>query len=434
MWAILRALLDLASEALCGERLLGRDRLTVNVKGVDPHQLLSSKGEQLKAFCDGSVLQDGRCGIAVFYTDGHPYNFHGGFAPSPPASSNLVELVALLWALLRHPRGQHLTVFSDSAHALRVVERLSTRAPPPRRPLEPREAAVARVVHWLLRLRTAQTCFFKVAAHKRYTHNEAADALARRGAAAAPSLAPPLRAGWPRVLLLLLRYILQQAPRDGGTRRPAARGAPPRGVRRPRPTGESKEVSRVLALDCEMVGVGPLGLESRLASVAVVNACGQQVYFSYARPAKNVTDYRTRWSGITPQLLQGAPDVAKVQKEVAALLEGHIVVGHGLENDFKCLGYFHPRALVRDTAHDLPRLLTHRGRPKKLRKIAWEFLGLTIQDGEHDPLEDARAALQLYLRFEKEFEARKAKSLMTDTAGSEDKLLEAASHDSKKCS
>ena len=29
---------------------------------VDPHHLNSSKGGQLKAFCDGSVLQGGECG------------------------------------------------------------------------------------------------------------------------------------------------------------------------------------------------------------------------------------------------------------------------------------------------------------------------------------------------------------------------------------
>lgn len=64
--------------------------------------------------------------------------------------------------------------------------------------------------------------------------------------------------------------------------------------------------------------------------------------------------------------------------------------------------------MLRDTAHDVRRLLSKGGRPRKLRHITWEFLGLVIQDGAdgHDPLEDARAALLLYQRFEEEFEAR----------------------------
>uniref|UniRef100_A0A7S3ADY6 RNA exonuclease 4 n=1 Tax=Haptolina ericina TaxID=156174 RepID=A0A7S3ADY6_9EUKA len=176
-------------------------------------------------------------------------------------------------------------------------------------------------------------------------------------------------------------------------------------MRRPAPLGENKEVTRVLAIDCEMVGSGPLGMDSRLASVSVVNADGNQVYFSYAVGTRPVTDYRTKYSGITPELLEGAPPISQVQQEVASLLHGKLVVGHGLENDFKALGYFHPRILTRDTAHDLPRLLSRAGRPRKLRRITWEFLGLTIQDGEHDPLEDARAALLLYLRYQSDFEA-----------------------------
>ena len=79
-----------------------------------------------------------------------------------------------------------------------------------------------------------------------------------------------------------------------------------------------------------------------------------------------------------------------------------------VQNDFKVLGFIPPRELLRDTAHDVSRLLSKGGRPRKLRHITWEFLGLVIQDGSdgHDPLEDARAALLLYQRFEDEFENR----------------------------
>mmetsp|Transcript_48997 Transcript_48997/g.97765 ORF Transcript_48997/g.97765 Transcript_48997/m.97765 type:complete len:96 (+) Transcript_48997:271-558(+) len=66
--------------------------------------------------------------------------------------------------------------------------------------------------------------------------------------------------------------------------------------------------------------------------------------------------------------------------------------------------------MQRDTAHDVKRLLSRAGRPRKLRRITWEFLGMVIQDAEggHSPLEDARAALALYLRYKDEFEARAA--------------------------
>ena len=170
--AFVRALWELIGEWLHGEWQLNRHRLTVRTTGVDPKQVLSHRGGALKAFCDGSVIASGGCGIAVFYTDGHPLNCHGGFDPcGPPADSNLAELVALFFAVLHHPRGQHLSVFSDSAHALRLIESFSVghhasggstkRQKRQGRAPDPRELCVGRALHWLLRLRHAQSCFFK---------------------------------------------------------------------------------------------------------------------------------------------------------------------------------------------------------------------------------------------------------------------------------
>ena len=43
-------------------------------------------------------------------------------------------------------------------------------------------------------------------------------------------------------------------------------------------------------------------------------------------------------------------------------------------------------------------------RPQKLSKLTSEFFGVEIQAGEHDSAEDARAALLLYYKFQKEWE------------------------------
>ena len=42
----------------------------------------------------------------------------------------------------------------------------------------------------------------------------------------------------------------------------------------------------------------------------------EQVYFSYCASSERVTDYRTKVSGITKALLEGAPSHAQVQAEV----------------------------------------------------------------------------------------------------------------------
>ncbi len=68
-------------------------------------------------------------------------------------------------------------------------------------------------------------------------------------------------------------------------------------------------VTRLLALDCEMVGTGPDGAKSALARVVLVNSFGNAVLDSYVRPTLPVTDFRTAVSGIRPHHLEarGAP-------------------------------------------------------------------------------------------------------------------------------
>ncbi len=101
---------------------------------------------------------------------------------------------------------------------------------------------------------------------------------------------------------------------------------------------------------------------------------------------------------------------------MAALLAGRTLVGHALRNDLKALLLSHPRRATRDTAAYGPLMRTaphvggptaaaRRGRAAKLKDLAAAHLGLTIQAGEHSPVEDARAALLLYQRYAKEWEA-----------------------------
>uniref|UniRef100_A0A3Q0SNQ0 Exonuclease domain-containing protein n=1 Tax=Amphilophus citrinellus TaxID=61819 RepID=A0A3Q0SNQ0_AMPCI len=56
-----------------------------------------------------------------------------------------------------------------------------------------------------------------------------------------------------------------------------------------------------VAIDCEMVGVGPDGEDSILARVSIVNQFGKCIYDRYVKPTEKVTDYRTAVSGIRPE-------------------------------------------------------------------------------------------------------------------------------------
>lgn len=128
-------------------------------------------------------------------------------------------------------------------------------------------------------------------------------------------------------------------------------------------------LTRVVAIDCEMVGVGPDGEDSILARVSLVNQFGKCIYDKYVKPTEKVTDYRTAVSGIRPQDIKNGElwwpykgetekmlsliafnrwhifknisftgeEVKTVQREVAEILKGRIVVGHAIHNDLKVM-------------------------------------------------------------------------------------------------
>eukprot|EP00246_Nothoceros_aenigmaticus_P005289 TRINITY_DN17220_c0_g1_i1.p1 TRINITY_DN17220_c0_g1~~TRINITY_DN17220_c0_g1_i1.p1 ORF type:complete len:177 (+),score=21.42 TRINITY_DN17220_c0_g1_i1:629-1159(+) len=158
-------------------------------------------------------------------------------------------------------------------------------------------------------------------------------------------------------------------------------------------------------MDCEMVGVGHQGTRSALARATLVNKFGNVIYDKHVRPLEPVTDFRTKISGIRRSDLKTAEKFSTVQQEVANLISGRILVGHALHNDLKVLFLSHPRKDTRDT-HRFKRFWSPLGRPQSLQLVAAQFLGASIQEGEHSPIEDARAAMLLYQRYKAEWKER----------------------------
>ncbi|XP_010260376.1 PREDICTED: RNA exonuclease 4 isoform X2 [Nelumbo nucifera] len=168
------------------------------------------------------------------------------------------------------------------------------------------------------------------------------------------------------------------------------------------PTNSDCSLTNAIAMDCEMVGVSSEGNKSALGRVSLVNMWGNAIYDEYVRPVERVVDFRTKISGIRPRDLRKAKDFQAVQKKVAELIKGRILVGHALRNDLKALLLSHPKKDIRDTSEYQPFL--REGRKRALRDLAAEFLGVKIQNGEHCPIEDARAAMLLYQKNKKEWE------------------------------
>ena len=202
----------------------------------------------------------------------------------------------------------------------------------------------------------------------------------------------------------------------------AAAAAARRRVLGPFESKLTPDEARIVALDCEMVGMGPGGERSALAQVVVVDFAGRVLYSEYVLPADGapVTDFRTKVSGVRPEHLRaGGPHApvtfAAAQAAVAALLRGRTLVGHGLRNDLRALQLVHDRRRMRDTARYAPLCVPARDggapRPRRLQALAADLLGVSIQDGEHDPAEDARAALAVYKKVHAAWETdlRKAR-------------------------
>ncbi|NXD68098.1 REXO4 exonuclease, partial [Eolophus roseicapillus] len=164
-------------------------------------------------------------------------------------------------------------------------------------------------------------------------------------------------------------------------------------------------LTRAVAMDCEMVGAGPKGEDSIVARVSIVNQFGKCVYDKYVKPTEEVTDYRTAVSGIRPENINTGEDFKTVQKEVADILNGRILVGHALRNDLKVLFLDHPQKKIRDTQRYKPfRQRVGNGRPS-LKLLCEKLLNVQVQTSEHCSVQDAQAAMRLYTLEKKKWEA-----------------------------
>ncbi|GJE92989.1 ribonuclease H-like protein [Phanerochaete sordida] len=170
-------------------------------------------------------------------------------------------------------------------------------------------------------------------------------------------------------------------------------------VETPQPSEESlaNKSPRIFAIDCEMCQTED-GKE--LARVCLIDyASGVVLYDKLVMPKKPITDYLTRWSGITEEALRDVTTTfEEVQGHLLALLSVSptpVLLGHSLESDLKALKICHPRCIDTAVIYHHPR-----GRPLK-PGLAWltkKWCGREIQnrgEGGHDPEEDARACLDL---------------------------------------
>jgi len=189
-----------------------------------------------------------------------------------------------------------------------------------------------------------------------------------------------------------------------------------------------QEKDTYFALDCEMVGVGPEGLDSALARISIINWDNELVLDTYVRVQEKVTDYRTFVSGIRQEHIESnsATTLEEVRDTVSKILRGKILIGHGLENDLKAIGIGHPWCDIRDTTTYQPYMqqapITKDEapvfRPRKLKGLAWAYLGEEIQviGKAHSPIEDAMATMNLYKAVRARWEMSVAREVYSSSS------------------
>ncbi|CAD6446393.1 c02583ef-fe2f-4d2c-9c1f-1260441d05c1 [Sclerotinia trifoliorum] len=169
------------------------------------------------------------------------------------------------------------------------------------------------------------------------------------------------------------------------------------------------DIGKYIAIDCEMVGVGGVEDRSVLARVSIVNFHGTQVYDSFVRPMEFVTDWRTHVSGVSTKNMATAREFDEVQKDVAEILKGRILIGHAIKNDLEAMILSHPKRDIRDTSKFSGFRKYSNGRTPSLKKLSKEILGVDIQGGEHSSIEDARATILLFRKHKSAFDIEHAK-------------------------
>lgn len=124
----------------------------------------------------------------------------------------------------------------------------------------------------------------------------------------------------------------------------------------------------------------------------------------YVHIPEEIEDYVTQYSGIHPgdldplQSTKSLTSLKATYLKLRALVDaGVIFVGHGLMQDFRVCNIAVPKRQIIDTLE-----IFHKPgvRYLSLRFLAYHILGESVQEDEHDSIEDARTSLRLYRKYE----------------------------------
>lgn len=151
--------------------------------------------------------------------------------------------------------------------------------------------------------------------------------------------------------------------------------------------------SPMFGIDCEMC----ITDKSELTKISIVDEECRIVYNQLVKPYAPITNYLTRYSGITKDMMEHVQtrleDVQYFMRKT--LPRDAIFVGHSLNMDLAAMRIFHPYVIDTSVIYNRSGVRSYK---PSLKSLAYEFLGKSIQTADklgHDSLEDAITALEL---------------------------------------
>lgn len=157
---------------------------------------------------------------------------------------------------------------------------------------------------------------------------------------------------------------------------------------------EISSSSPMFGLDCEMCRTQ--NELSELTRITIVNEKHEIIYDKLVKPYSRITDYLTKYSGITEAMLRNVTTrLEDVQRDLRRILpDDAILIGHSLNCDLKALKMMHPYCIDTSVIFNIT---GDRSRKSKLRTITKKFLGEVIQQDSsgHNSAEDSLASLKL---------------------------------------
>jgi len=170
---------------------------------------------------------------------------------------------------------------------------------------------------------------------------------------------------------------------------------------------QGKNGIEIVAIDCDTVDTQQGNM---LARVLIINSNYETIYDKFVKSSVKVTHYRTWLSGIRPEDIEHGEEFSKVKIEVTQILKNKLLIGHSLERDFIVLKISHPKHMIRDTSTYPEFVQLINNRTPSLKQLALYYLETTIEDGKHRLVQNAKAALQLYMMVRNDWESQFKKS------------------------